>query len=278
MKTYFRLFFIILFVSCLNNPSTIQKQTKYELRFDKMFVKFQDKSQSNNVAGKIILLKNEIQVIQGNQGEKFKVKNIESSVNKYTIFTVNNQNAPAIFRISKKNDIIYVVADLEGVIMDFNITSGRFEEILLYQSNKLETKCDCETINRDDGTVITQCNPLPVANDNSTQVGLAVSSNGLDVFVALTVRFASTVKEITGDLSLRLMDNNMLTLNLINAELGKIGNNQVAMAVFIIDAGNMSKLKQSALKTISFRTSDGLLRTYECTLNSNVLARQLNCI
>ena len=51
--------------------------------------------------------------------------------------------------------------------------------------NKAEEKtvsnyCDCQVIHRDDGTDVTQCISLPVAKDNSLEIGLSIASNGLD--------------------------------------------------------------------------------------------------
>lgn len=139
-------------------------------------------------------------------------------------------------------------------------------------------QCNCEKIKRNDGTTVTQCNPLPVANDNSTQIGLSIASNGKDNFVTLTIRFMSSVQNITGNLSLRLQDNNMLTLELVNAQLAYIGNSQVAQAVFKISDPDYSKMKNSKIRTISIKLSDGLIRTYEIKMNHDVLIKQLNCI
>lgn len=139
-------------------------------------------------------------------------------------------------------------------------------------------QCNCEKIKRNDGTTVTQCNPLPVANDNSTQIGLSIASNGKDNFVTLTIRFMSSVQNITGNLSIRLKDNNMITMELVNAQLAYIGNSQVAQAVFKISDPDYSKMKNSKIRTISIKLSDGLIRTYEIKMNHDVLIKQLNCI
>ena len=47
---------------------------------------------------------------------------------------------------------------------------------LAFISNLSFSQCNCETIKRDDGTNIVQCNSLPVASDNNTQIGLAIAS------------------------------------------------------------------------------------------------------
>lgn len=139
-------------------------------------------------------------------------------------------------------------------------------------------QCNCEKINRDDGTKITQCISLPVAYDNTTQVGLAAASNGQDKFVTLTVRFKSTAQDITGNLSIRLNDNNLITFELVNAQLAYIGNSQVAQGVFLANNNEINMLKKTTIKTISFKLNDGLLRTYQATSNSDVLKNQVGCL
>ena len=139
-------------------------------------------------------------------------------------------------------------------------------------------QCNCEKINRDDGTTVTQCNALPVAYDNTTQVGLAAASNGEDKFITITVRFKSTAQDVAGDLSIRLADNNFMTFELVNSGLSFIGNSQVAQGVFLANETDIAKLKKSGIKTISFKLKDGLLRTYQATSNADVLKKQVACL
>jgi hypothetical protein len=149
---------------------------------------------------------------------------------------------------------------------------------ILFFINSLFAQCDCEKIYRDDGSTITQCNALPVAYDNSTQVGIAAASNGIDKYLTITVRFKETALDITGNLTLRLIDSNLLTFELVNSQLAFIGNSQVAQAVFLIDDTKIVKLKNSGIKTISFKLKDNLLRTYQATSNTAVLKNQIICL
>lgn len=139
-------------------------------------------------------------------------------------------------------------------------------------------QCDCEKINRDDGVIVTQCNPLPVAYDNNTQVGLAAASNGREKYITITVRFKYTAQDITGNLSIRLADNNLITFELVNSGLAFIGNSQVAQGVFFANELDITKLKKSNIKTITFKLADGLLRTYQATSNADVLKSQVRCL
>lgn len=137
--------------------------------------------------------------------------------------------------------------------------------------------CDCQYIHRDDGTEITQCISLPVASDSTLEFGLAIASNGQDMFITTTIRFFETVKEINGNLSISLQDNNLMTLELVNKGLAYIGNNQVSQAVFALNAEKIKKLKSSDILTVSLKL-DRLTHTLECKENVSILKEQLICL
>jgi hypothetical protein len=139
-------------------------------------------------------------------------------------------------------------------------------------------QCDCEKINRNDGTTVTQCNALPIAFDNTTQIGIAAASNGEDKFITITVRFKSSAQDLTGSLTLRLTDNNLLTFEIVNSGLSMMGNSQVAQGVFLTNVDDIAKLKKSEISTVSFKLNDGLLRTYQATSNQDILKKQVGCL
>ena len=150
--------------------------------------------------------------------------------------------------------------------------------ILVIVSNLTYSQCNCETIKRDDGTNVVQCNSLPVASDSNTQIALAIASNGEADFVTLTVRFSNKAQNITGDLTLRLNDNNLLTLSLINNGLAYIGNSEVAQGIFMLNSSHKNKISNSPIKTISLKLNDGLIRTYKGKMNTGVLIQQVKCL
>ena len=145
-------------------------------------------------------------------------------------------------------------------------------------SNLSFSQCNCETIKREDGTNVVQCNTLPVASNNNTQIGLALASNGESNFVTVTVRFSNKAQNIIGDLTLRLNDNNLLTLSLINNDLAYIGNNEVAQGIFMLNYNHKNKIGNSSIKTISFKLSDNLMRTYKGEMNTHILMKQVKCL
>jgi hypothetical protein len=137
--------------------------------------------------------------------------------------------------------------------------------------------CDCQIIHRDDGTEITQCISLPVARDSSLELGLSIASNEQDIFITTSIRFFESAKEINGNLSIRLHDNNLVTFTLVNKGLAYIGNSQVSQAVFALDEDKIQKLKSSDLLTVSLKL-DRFTHTLECKENSSILKKQLDCL
>lgn len=140
------------------------------------------------------------------------------------------------------------------------------------------SQCNCETIKRDDGTNIVQCNVVQVASDNTTQIGLAAASNGEGIFITITIRFKNSAQNIVQNLFIRLEDNNMLSLPYVNSGLSYIGNSQVANGIFSLSELQAVKLKNSTIKTISVNLSDGFLRTYQLIMNNDVLMKQIKCL
>jgi hypothetical protein len=140
------------------------------------------------------------------------------------------------------------------------------------------SQCDCEKINRADGTVI-QCKPLPIGGDNNLQLGLSLASNGKDNFITLTIRYISGQPlKISGDLSLRLLDNNLLTFNLVNTQSSFIGNSEVENGIFFINQTQFNKIKNAKLLTISINLSDNRVHTIEAIFNQDVLMNQSKCL
>jgi hypothetical protein len=150
---------------------------------------------------------------------------------------------------------------------------------ILVFANSVHGQCNCEKIKRDDGATITQCKALQVSADNSTEIGISFASNGTSNFIAITIRFLKgQVKDVTSKITIRLDDNNMFSLDLVKSGLSYIGNSQVTNAVFKLTTTNISLMKKSNVKTVSFKLTDNLLHTYQVSMNSDVAKKQLNCL
>jgi hypothetical protein len=142
----------------------------------------------------------------------------------------------------------------------------------------IDAQCDCEKIQRSD-EIITMCKTLPIAGDNSLQVGLSLAYNGRDIFVNSTIRFLSNDPlKIIGDLSLRLVDNNLLTFKLVKTQGSYIGNNEVEIGVFNIDEYLFTKIRNSKILTVTLVLSDNKMHTLEATVNQDILINQAKCL
>lgn len=148
----------------------------------------------------------------------------------------------------------------------------------LLSTDQLIAQCNCEKIKREDGTTVTQCPPSLVSSDNTTEIGLSISSNGTDKFVSLTIRFTGQAKEVIGNLRIRTMDNNLFTLKLINGGLTYVGNSQVANAIFLLTDAHINFLKNSNTQTVSVTLTDNLLHIYTVKMNADILKKQLKCL
>lgn len=142
----------------------------------------------------------------------------------------------------------------------------------------VKAQCNCQNINRGDGTQVTQCQPLMVAYDNSSQLGFAAASNGRDNFVTVTVRFKSPAQKVNSNLTVRLVNNDMVTVDLTKSQLAYIGNSEVAQAIYLVEGSVLDKLQSSNLYTVSFKLEDDMIRTYQVERNSDILVKQLSCI
>lgn len=142
----------------------------------------------------------------------------------------------------------------------------------------VKAQCNCQEVNRSDGAQVTQCKPLPVAFNNTTQVGLSAASNGEQNFVSVTVRFKNEAKKIKGDLSLRLENQSLISLQPVRTQLAYIGNSEVSMGIFASTTSEIEKLKKSKLVTISFELTDDMIHTYQAKKNTDILIQQLTCL
>ena len=97
--------------------------------------------------------------------------------------------------------------------------------LTIFLIQNIYSQCDCEKIHKDNGTV-TQCTILPIGGDNNLQFGLSLAANEKDNYVTLTIRYISGRSlKINVDLSLRFIDNNLLTFKFLNRLSSYIGNN-----------------------------------------------------
>jgi len=142
-----------------------------------------------------------------------------------------------------------------------------------------QNDCICQTINKK-GVIVFQCQTLPVANDNSTQIGLGVGSINKSPYVSLTVRFKDTAIEIdkSFELHLWLEDGNVVDLQYLNGGLAQMGNSQLAHGIFPLNSVQVVKLKASNIKVVAIKLTDGLRRSYQIKKNAELIIKQLYCL
>lgn len=257
-------------------------EEKYQFDFSQISGTSNGKTQIKKGIGKIIFLNNEIHVYMGGKAEKFFIQDIKNESSVYTFYTQNNKQEKSNFKLSESNGKTLISADLTDVLMEFGITSGNIKELFTILYNKQpqksqKTSCDCQTMKRE-GVSVIQCPPTPIAQDKSKEIGVAISSNGYDIYVATSVRFHNKALKINGNLSIRLKNNEILILELVNQKLSYIGDSEIAQGVFSLTNENKEKLESSDLMTISIVLGNNISHTLECIENSSVLRDQLICV
>jgi hypothetical protein len=111
------------------------------------------------------------------------------------------------------------------------------------------------------------------------ELGSSLVFNGKDYFIALTIRYTSgRAKKITGNLTLGLIDNNLLAFKLLNTSSSYIGNSEVEMGTFFINDIQLIKIQNSNLSTISIVLDDNRAHVIEASINQDVLVTQLRCL
>jgi len=151
--------------------------------------------------------------------------------------------------------------------------------LLFTTSGYSQNDCNCQKMIKD-GNIVLQCQTLPVANDNSTQIALSVGSVNKSPYVSLTVRFKETAIEIdkSFELHLWLEDGNVVDLQYLNGGLAMIENSQMAHGIYPLNSAQIVKLKASNIKVVAIKLTDGLRRSYQIKLNADILSKQFKCI
>ncbi len=140
------------------------------------------------------------------------------------------------------------------------------------------SQCKCEKIDTEGVNKSYHCQTLPIASDNSTQVGITVASDYEQHYLALTIRFRYSALDLVSGLSIRLQNNKVIELDLAKSGISYIENSQVVQGVFTLTENSISELSVSGIKTISFNLSDNITHIYESKTNSNVLINQIKCL
>lgn len=150
--------------------------------------------------------------------------------------------------------------------------------LLITPIASVNAQCNCETINRFDGVVITSCEPAPVGGDQLLEFAISMITNGNDYFLSLNIIFDSPPQKASGNLMIRFEDNDMLNFTAVNSQMAFIGGREMAQSIYMIDDFVLNKLKQQNIYTVSFRLEDQTLRTFQAQDNIDIIKRHLRCL
>jgi hypothetical protein len=138
--------------------------------------------------------------------------------------------------------------------------------------------CNTKKVTRQDGTTIRYLNPELVGKGQNCELGLSFQTNGVNYFLASTVRYISTARKIIGSLKIQLSNGQALELNLYTSEIAVMQNEQVGLSVFYLTDADINKLLNSKLKTIIFQEYNGLYQIINLNQNFDIAQRHLNCL
>lgn len=150
--------------------------------------------------------------------------------------------------------------------------------ILLSFANLGYSQCGCETISREDATII-QCPPDMLAKDSYSEVGLALSSNGNEVFISLNIRFISTPSDLSkNNLKITLSNNEIVSFQFVNSVMHHVAGSKMCTGIFLVPASHYSKIKLYRIKHIRYELKDGYSYTYNASYNTSVISIQAKCL
>ena len=110
----------------------VSEPGSYEFSYDGITILMNGNSNEQPIKGKISLFEKEIQLFNGNKGEKFFIKDYKRQENKITISTENNRSEKSVFHFFTNNGKSYVEANMNQSVAKFHLTHGEFSSIPFY--------------------------------------------------------------------------------------------------------------------------------------------------
>jgi hypothetical protein len=239
------------------------------------------KNQTMNKSGKIIFEQNRLILAGGGSKETFDIIKISQADNILSFDTQNNKQEKAsfylVYTVNKIEKVNLNMQGMDGTLV-IGIHSVTIDNLMAIYKNQIST-CNCNTINRADGAIITSCDPLPVASDNKMEIGLSLMSNGTTIYGAISIRFTdNNIMPLVNNINIVLEDGQHISASYINQQKTVIGNSAVQLGVFELTSANVSKIKISNVSVINFTLSDNFARSFEARTNKDVLITHYNCI
>lgn len=141
--------------------------------------------------------------------------------------------------------------------------------ILIISSLSVFGQYNVKTVYRPDGITMKYFNPIPVAINNSHELGLSLYKNieNNNYLLSVTVLFkATSPKELNGDLIIQTTGKKGILLKSVMHKLININGRNVATSMFLLSKHDVVELKSRSLKLVSFYVNS---QPIALTINKN---------
>ncbi len=143
---------------------------------------------------------------------------------------------------------------------------------------KVYSQCNVVTTMRSDGVNVKYLNPEMVGKGTGCELGVSISTNGMDYFFNTAVLYFSRSVKSIGSLMIELSSNHSLNLSIYTSELATIENYEVSVNVYFLSNSDVEKLKKATIKKIILKEAGGKYQIIILSKNLDVALRHLNCL
>lgn len=107
----------------------IPTSISYTFTYNQLIIAFSGKKNVTDLKGSIELFENELEVSKGNEIEKYFIEEFKIVGTALTLGTKNNRQEKAVWKIYQSDAKTKIEVTMDGVLAQFNITSGEYSEI-----------------------------------------------------------------------------------------------------------------------------------------------------
>lgn len=287
MRNFVIVLISLIFIAACAQTCSATNQIKpkvseqISIQFLSMTFNFMGKTQNIDKVGKLIFEDKRLIIQDKSSKEAFYIQKITEADNILSFMTKNSKNEKATFFIEFNNNSVSKVKlnmfDMDGIIAITAPISATQDKLKKLYNNKI-SPCNCNTMNRADGAIITSCDFRPIASDDELEVGMSLLKSNSDIFGSLALRFSNKIKYLENDVDIVLEDGNHIKTSIINQQKAIIGNSELLLAILKLTTQDLEKIKRSGIAIISFELNDNYKRTYEAKTNKDVLIKHYQCL
>lgn len=114
----------------------------YGFRYDKFIISFSGESNETLLSGEIKLFKDQLEVSNENVREKYFIKSYKKDSWSLILETEDANKETATWQIYESGTGTHIEADIDGMMTEFNITSGQYSEIPLFKTENSKPEED----------------------------------------------------------------------------------------------------------------------------------------